>query len=315
MKKHLIVIGTAVLLLTVGLSGCQESLNEPSTELSIKGRDINLEIGRDNLNDFSFHVSFEGNNNYELQFVCDYYWKFGDGTIHTESGDNDADHIYNKSGTYTVNVVIEDGYGNLRTAENNKVNVVIPSDLELIETNAYYVYKGDSYPKEKVTRVVGIVKNVGNINITSIRGKAYIYDASDNLIDTGNWRDIGYKEAIKPSEEIGFIVDFYSDYFDHYKVEITDAEISEEKPYEGIVFHSQNYTWSISGTIENIGNIRQSMTIYAIIHCGEEYHELKIVKPENQGTWYSGFIYPGEKNDFNIKNEWGTPYIYELNWG
>ena len=104
MKKHLIVIGTAVLILAIGLSGCTE-------------QEINDNYGDENksptasasanpiFGNAPLMVYFVGSGSDSDGNIISYYWNFDDGVTSTEQNPS---HEFQTSGIYSVTLKVAD---------------------------------------------------------------------------------------------------------------------------------------------------------------------------------------------------------------
>lgn len=101
MNRHLLIVAVAVLLLTVGLSGCgQQSMEKEEPESFTVTINANPSTGVIPLT-VSFTSSYNG-----ADTVIFYYWDFGDD--HTSNETNPA-HTFQTYGTYIVTLTVTDG--------------------------------------------------------------------------------------------------------------------------------------------------------------------------------------------------------------
>ena len=179
MKKHLIVIGIVVLLLAVGLSGCNELDSLPTITIfasKVTGYEP-LEV--------SFTLDSDSDES-----IQSYYWNFGDGST---SAEKNPTHIFEGEGDCIVQVMVTDKRGRVVT---EIINISVMKSIELKINDIRGVYKDD-----KVTSMLIFVRPTidanknHSINLKNITIELDVYDEHVSLI---------YSETLYSIETLDF---------------------------------------------------------------------------------------------------------------
>jgi uncharacterized lipoprotein YehR (DUF1307 family) len=305
MKKQLIISVVVVLLLTVGLSGCND------TSLSIKNCSIEISAyGR--LNNLSFSCRFDGEYRSDaVRSICDFIWDFGDGNIAYENSTNRIKHSYNQSGYYTVNVTVKDIHGNYLFA-TDEISVAHPDDITIIELNQYLWGYGIKEIKTPYVVVVGVIKNMGEYNIINIRGVINFYDVSDNLISSIKLTGSDFRSSVwpvKPGDTTGLRVEAHHiNYYDSYTIEITDFDITKKERYTGIDVSILSSPYSSREVLfKNVGERPTTINPYVIYRkYGSDKIDVRKIG-EGQKLWSGQSAYYSLGIDHRITE-------YEVKW-
>lgn len=120
MKAKILVLLVSVALLVGILSGCTEQANkEPKASFTVPtNTDVNSEI------------VFTDTSTDEDGTIAGWYWEFGDDT---NSTDQNPEHTYTETGTYTVKLTVTDDTGATDTLEQS----VIITLMDIVETAVY----------------------------------------------------------------------------------------------------------------------------------------------------------------------------------
>jgi len=317
MNKHLVIIGTAVLLLAVGLSGCTETeLNESDESENIddginnspKVRDVyasstNVAVGESI--DFSCDViDYDGE-------IVSYYWDFDDGTNSTKQNPS---HSYKESGTFYVTLKIFDNDGDSGSGYIFIiVNDIVP-DPEIIDHNSYtrnidFVY------------IIGIIKNVASVCINNVEIKAVLYDSAGNVIKTSleynPYSDEYYYSWAHPtiieSGDTGCFKITFQDvpYYDHYGIEIYSYKTDFNEGYDDSLvlenvdggledydFGSDYY--NVGGIIKNTGsNAYLNVNVYGIFY--DSIGKIIAVEYDMIGEGFPFTLYAGQEESLSIQ--------------
>ena len=193
MNKHLVIIGTAVLLLAVGLSGCNE-LDSLPTITVFASKDTGYE---------PLEVSFTLDSDSD-ESIQSYYWNFGDGSTSVEQNPT---HVFEEDGSYAVQVMVTDDNGKIVT------EITYISVMKSIELNIKSIY--GRFENNKLAKIEIYVEPVIEA------GKTYNRNLSNITIEINVLDEhvsLDYKGAIL------YLEGFNEDRFDSILYDIGDSE-------------------------------------------------------------------------------------------
>lgn len=270
MEKNKIILNIVLiglLIASVSLTGCIDDGGEEENKLPTANAGIDQTV---NIGDT---VSFNGTGSDPDGSIVKYEWDFdGDGAYDwysTTSGS--TTHFYNTEGIYVAK---------LRITNNKSVTCMdtctitakspVIGEAEIIDHNSYF-YLGCFY-------VVGIVKNIGDINIESIKITATFYDLTHNVLGT-SFGFAGYYSycILPPQQKLPFKIRWQEDSiilhkYDHYTLEITYLATVNQL-YDGLIIQnvtsrlSESKIYYITGEVNNTGSQSvKSVKIFAAFY-------------------------------------------------
>ena len=137
-NKNLMIIGVAVLLIVVGLSGCNEKTpietgNDAHNTLIVNKPPISSGFANITEGNYPLSVNFTGEGIDTDGEIISFYWNFGDGV---RSYEQNISHIFSNYGLYTVTLTVTDNEGDSDTTTIDVLctfPIVTNHDLELLE--------------------------------------------------------------------------------------------------------------------------------------------------------------------------------------
>ena len=283
MKKHLIVIGTAVLLLVVGLSGCTqqkstENNDSTSNDLNDSIIDNDAEQQNDSVTienelptvDILYarpggstgrnFIYFDFSANDSDGYIRNYHLDWGDGEVDDDktytTGVGRA-HLYPGAGTYNFTLTVTDNNG----ATSSDYIIVEIRESPCPDSPCPQIIDHTAFSGDKNTYVYGVVESVEDSNIKWVEIESTLYDASNNIIDIATGVALSdVNDIIEPQETGVFRVAHYDKtYYHHYDVKVVDYYFTEEQSYDGLEIIN-NYLevgyehLEFGATIKNVGS-------------------------------------------------------------
>jgi len=308
MNNQLLILGIAVLLICVGLSGCneRESTEKPTdNSIVIENHPPTASASADITSGYApLTVSFTGSGFDSDGEIVSYFWDLGY-SIEPSYIQNPT-YIFNLEGTYEVSLTVTDDDETSAT-DILYIYVTEPpvSEPQIIDHSAY------SWSDWVV--VVGIIKNTASVCIDDVEIKATLYDSAGNVIKTSieynpYLDEYYYDEAspaiIEPDDTACFRISFDDvSYYDHYGLEIYSFETDYDEAYNDdlVLSNIQFSGGSVSGTIKNTGN-----NVYTVVkvHCMFFDKNGKIVAVETDWIGEVGdkfALYAGQEETFSVE--------------
>lgn len=295
MNKNFLILGIAVLLIVVGLSGCtQQTLTEQDIEEQqseeIYQNLMNNKIGVSTISEI-LDATIELWNS-----IGGNAYSYGGYATHIEGDLWEVGVYINADGDVTkyswqYNVTTDE-----ETPLSSAAQKLYKSDEEEIPEPE--IIDHDSYSSGDFVYVFGTIKNIASVNIEYLKLTITLYDLGNNVIKS----DFTYAHptVIEPGMTACF-KQIFSDtpYYDHYKIKVDSFEQFGIQPYHDLIttdVHDSvgSLGYEVSGNIKNIGSdVLPGVSIYAIFYDSNG----KIIDVESD--WISK-LYAGQEESFRI---------------
>lgn len=245
MKKQLVIVGLVVLLLAVGLSGCNE-LDSLPTITVFASKDIGYE---------PLEVSFTLDSDSD-ESIQSYYWNFGDGSTSVEQNPT---HVFEEDGSYAVQVMVTDDNGKIVT------EITYISVMKSIELNIKSIYgrfennklaKMEIYVEPVIEAGKTYTRNLSNITI-----EINVLDEHVSLLYKGAFL---YLEGFNDNRFDSILYDIGDSEFGLLVIQDSDGSCTQGSPvvnYDDRVYLTVNLSVCFEGVLPRtfvngtVGNI------------------------------------------------------------
>ena len=203
-------------------------------------------------------VYFRGTGTDQDGFIVLYEWDFeGDGIFNWSNAVTGfTSYIYNASGIYAAVLRITDNNGAKIT---DNCIITVKNHMGSNNFSSVRITDHNSYTKSGIFTIVGMVKNIGLVNLAHILINGTIYNKDDNVIKQTS--TFAMLSILTPNQESPFKLEFTEHpEYDYYILNVSYEE-TENQPYTQL--HLQGVTndtgilgeYYLTGDVQNNGSV------------------------------------------------------------